>query len=123
MFQLTKTPAAIWWPVTVKWPNSSKPGDTVDMTFKVQFEVLPQSEGRAIDEALTEAEMKGDTSQRNTLMLRVVKNWDEDVVDEDGKPIPFSRDALEAALEFSWVRIGLNQAWTAFVNGDPRKGN
>lgn len=124
MFVLSDALPKIWWPVTVKWPSDTKPGETVEMNFRVLFEALAPEEARAIDEALTKAEIAGDASQRNALMQRVVKDWG-DVVEPDEKktPIPFSTDALTAALRFSWVRIGLNKAWTAFVAADHRLGN
>lgn len=124
MFVLSEEMPKIWWPVTVKWPSATKPGDTVDMKLRVLFEALAPEEARALDEAMTKAEIAGDISKRNDLMLRVVKDWAEVVEADDNKtPVPFSQEALVAALRLSWVRIGFNKAWSAFVAADHRLGN
>lgn len=124
MFQLAETLPQIWWPVTVKWPSATEPGATEDKTFKVLFAAIDREEGEALDEEVRKAELAGDTSKRDLLMLHVVKNWAEVYSPGDSKTLlTFSEDALKRALRISWVRIGFNRAWTGFVNADHRLGN
>ena len=54
---------------------------------------------------------------------RVVRNWDG-VVDDDGKPVPFTPEALEQALQHAWFRAGINKALSESQNGEEaRQGN
>lgn len=125
MFELTTEPLRHWWPVKVKMPSGTiyeEAGHMVEREFKVLFEALPQEEGLALDAEARAAEIAGDTSKRNLLMLRVVHNW-ADVVDKAGKPVLFSKERLVAMLATSWTRIGLSRAWVAYLAADPALGN
>jgi hypothetical protein len=115
-----------WWPVTVAvpHPDQKRAGEMLEMTFKLQFESLPRDEAKALYEqarALPAAEAE---AQSHADLLRVVKDWDEDVVDDAGRPVPFSAEALQQLLQISWYRLGVYRAWAASQVGEAaRRGN
>lgn len=110
-----------WWPVKVAipHPDKDKAGEQIEMEFRMQFETLPRDEADRIAEL-----MKGDPSQVHADLKRVACDWDENVVDDGGKPVPFSVEALDQALQISWFRLALYRAWGAsLVDDAARLGN
>lgn len=122
-FVLVENPT-YWWPVTIRIPDPSAAGKLIEQRMKVQF--APQNR----DEALKRQEFYAAlTTERDRIdaemadMLDIVKGWD-DVVDGNGNPVPFSADALRAALGKSWFRSGLNKALAESIVGiEPALGN
>jgi len=112
-----------WWPVTiaVPHPDLDRAGQMLEMTFRMRFEALPRDEARIMQERT--AKPAGE-EEPNADLLRVIKGWDEDVVDEAGKPVPFSAEALRSLLQVSWFRLGVYRAWAASLVGEAsRRGN
>ncbi len=110
-----------WWPVTVSVPNPDRDraGEMVEMTFRMRFEALPRDEALALQERAAGAE-----GSAHADMMRVVQGWDDDVVDDDGKAVPFSAEALQQLLQISWYRLGVYRAWAASLVGEaPKRGN
>lgn len=122
-FKLSKT-YFYWWPVTVFIPDPENAGQFLEQELKVQFEAQPR------DLELAEAEAVASTRKtvRELAELeigrfkRAIKNWDG-VLGEDGKPVPFSAEYLEAALQFPWFREGVTKAYTDSLSKGPRSGN
>lgn len=115
-----------WWPVTVAVPNPDpdRAGEMVEMTFKMQFETLPRDEALALQERTAKAAGAEAEGAAYADLMRVVKGWDGDVVDENGCLVPFTLEALQQLLQVSWYRLGVYRAWTASLVGEaPRRGN
>lgn len=112
-----------WWPVEVKLPHAEIPGKIVTQSFTMQFEAIGADEANAIwaeIEALPVAER---AARRHDELVRVSKDW-RDVTGEDGSEVPFTEQALRAALQFSWFRVGLTEAYSRSLSADAaRKGN
>ena len=124
-FVLSKT-HLYWWPVTiaVPSPDRERAGEMVEMTFKMQFEALPRDEARAMYERLEALPAGKAETQTHADLMRVVKNWDEDVVDDAGRPVPFAPEVFAQMLQISWYRLGVYRAWTAsLVSEAPKRGN
>lgn len=98
MFVVVDNPVVAW-PVKI---THQVDGKDVEGTFNVTFELLSDEENdRLTDE---------DSSMR-TLVMRVVKSWDEQVVDADKKPIPFSAEALQKFISIGFRRMALVGAY------------
>ena len=122
-FTLSKT-IRYWWPVTVSIPDPANPGKCIKQTLKVLFE--PKNQDAAIS-AYKHLEEIPDVHDRlvaeRDMLAGVVKDW-ADVVDDDQTPMPFSQEALNAALQQGWFRTGLNRALTESLTGEEaRLGN
>ena len=122
-FTLVENPT-FWWPVTVRVPDPEAPGKTVSQDLRVQFAPKTRDEEIALQEkfaALTSERDRADAEIAN--WLDIVKGWDG-VVDGNGNPVPFSAEALRAALQRSWFRVGLGEAFTASAFGlEAKRGN
>lgn len=121
-FKIAKT-HRYWWPVTVRVPDPENAGQFLEQTLRLELEPLPRTEALAAQEALAELTTGREmVDHENNQTLRVVKNW-EGVVDDQGT-VPFSEDALRAALEHSWFRIAAARAIADSLNGEAaRLGN
>ena len=52
----------------------------------------------------------------------VIIGWDG-IVNENGKPILYSKNALENVLDIPWVGKAVLEVWITAINGDPALGN
>lgn len=122
-FKLAKS-YRYWWPVTVQMPDPASPGSFLTQELRVEFEPLPQDEAIAIDEAGAALRSMREINDHGVqYMRRVVRGWDG-VEDEDGKPVPFSVELLEQALQHAWFRSALHRALRESQNGEAaRLGN
>lgn len=121
-FKLAKT-HRYWWPVTVRVPDPENAGQIIEQTLRVELEPLPRDEALAAQEAggtLTTA--RAAVEHEITQTLRVVRNWDG-VVDESGT-VPFSPEAMRAAMQHTWFREAVSRAIADSLNGEAaRLGN
>lgn len=115
-----------WWPVKVRIPvaDLEQAGAIEEQELRVQFE--PQSRDEAVAAARA-YERARTTIERGDLEIAqlkaVTRDWDG-VVDETGKPVAFSPEALDMALQTSWFRVALFTAHTQSLNGEEaRLGN
>lgn len=122
-FVLSEKPR-YWWPVVVRRPDPNNAGKIVEEKLKVLFE--PQNRDEAI--ATQEARLQLQTPQEiaaheHQQLLDIVKSWDE-VEDADKNPIPFTPENYLWALQQSWFRTGIFQAYADSLNGvEARLGN
>ena len=98
MFKVVENPIVAW-PVKI---THQVDGKDVEGVFGVTFELLSDEE----NDKLTDE----DPSMK-TLVMRVVKGWDEQVVGEDSKPIPFSAEALQKFISIGFRRMALVGAY------------
>lgn len=115
-----------WWPVKVRMPNPDprRAGQVVEYQFKVQFEDIGTTEA---DEILTEIAalpQNERAARQHDLLLRVVKDWDQDIVDEGGAAVPFSDAMLRQLMNNIWFANGMWRAWGDAQRAEAgRKGN
>lgn len=115
-----------WWPVTVSvpHPDKDKAGEMLEMKFRVQFAALPREEANAIAERIRSLPVEEAEQEQFAELKRVVKDWDEDVIDDDDAPIPFSADAFNQLLEISWYRLAIYRAFAeSMIAQGGRRGN
>lgn len=123
-FVLAKTPR-YWWPVTVRIPDPDQPGQLMQQQFKMLF--VPKDQEAALDEArmIDAIENLADRVRAERAMLcQVCAGWDEDVVGDDGKPVPFTAENLDLAMRQPWFRSAVNAAYIESLSGQSaRLGN
>ncbi|MCM2431954.1 hypothetical protein [Agrobacterium rosae] len=113
-----------WWPVTVRAPHPDEPGKILERTLKMLFEPQNREDAIAAQEAHEKLTTQREREAHEVKQLVVVcKNWD-DVVDKDGGAIAFTPETLTQALNISWFRQGVYQAYSESLRGDEaRLGN
>lgn len=108
-----------WWPVKVSIPHPTNAGQMLEQTFKMQFEAQPRDEAIKHQTEYNGLEtIEQQASHDHEQLRRLCKNWD-DVEDEHGKPVPFSEDAFNAAIQHIWFRTGVYRAYAESLNGAP----
>lgn len=137
MFKMVKTLTA-WWPVKVYEPDPEKPGQFVEHSFEIEFEILDRdqvdeharqraaifddAEGEPSPERLREIERKLDERQTKEFQ-RCVRNW-RGVLDDEGNVFPFTNENLLVALKRNNIREGILVAYREAVDtGKARLGN
>lgn len=119
MFVLTST-HRFWWPVTVMSPDPVLTGQLVKQEFEIRFEAMPQDEAIKLQAELAALPPEEYLPRQHEQLLRVVKDWRE-VNDESGDAVPFSEDAFRQALQHSWFRTGVWQAYYDGLNGTEKQ--
>lgn len=113
-----------WWPVKVRIPDPEVAGKIIEQTLKIQFEPKGRDEALASDEVyreLTTAKDRADHEQKQ--LMDVCKGWD-DVVDADKSAVAFTEENFRLALQQSWFRTAVYQAYADSLNGqEARLGN
>ena len=115
-----------FWPIKVRLPaeDAWRAGTVTEFTFKAQFEAIDSEESKAIKDQVANLPVEERLEHQHDLLLRVVVGWDEDIVDADNQPIPFSTEMLEELLRDQWVSLAFWRAWGEALTGDgARKGN
>ncbi len=117
-FQMT-TRRQYWWPVRVRYPDPDpkKAGQVTEETFNALFEEIGFDASIALDEELAALSPKERQKREHEHLTRIVKGWDDGVVDENKQPVPFSAEALHAALQSVFVRTGLYAAYMQSLAG------
>jgi hypothetical protein len=122
-FKLAKT-YRYWWPVTVRIPDPAAPGEIIEQKFQVELQPMPQDEWLASQEESAKiTTLRGVTEHGVSQIKRIVTNWDG-VVDDDARPVPYSTEGLEMALQHAWFRAAIQKALADSQNGEAaREGN
>ena len=122
-FKLAKT-YRYWWPVTVQIPDPETPGKIIEQQLKIEFEPMAQADLTTAQEESAKLKTLREVTDHGIRQIeRVICDWDG-VVDDDGKPVPFTAEALEQALQHAWFRTGINKALSESQNGEEaRQGN
>lgn len=127
------------WPVNVLEPDQDNPGKLVEHTFTARFELISRDEAIATDRKRTEIVLKMagvddpdalfkireelDAHDR-VAMLRVLRGWEDDLCDENRKPIPFNDATVSAVLNHGRVHAAFNRAYQDAISEDKaRLGN
>ncbi|MFZ1681508.1 MAG: hypothetical protein WAT70_10855 [Rhizobiaceae bacterium] len=101
------------WPVVIRLPSPDMPGSLDEHGFVALFEAISLDEAEKV-----ERETGGDiVAGQKALIARVLKGW-RDVVAEDGQPLAFGAEALDAALAEPWFRNGLINAYAQALRGE-----
>jgi hypothetical protein len=115
-----------WWPVNVRFPDpdAKKAGEVLVQTFRAQFEEIGRDEAQRLQDEIAALPPAEQDARQLDLLTRVIRGWDEDVVDETEQPIPFAIEELKAALQSGYFRIAVYRAYLESLTGEAaRKGN
>lgn len=115
-----------WWPVKVRMPDPDpkRAGNVQEFSFKAQFEAIGTEEADALIAEVNALPLNERSARQHDLLLRVTKDWNEDVIDNDKAPFPFSEDALRELLDMGWFAAGMWRAWGDSQRAEGgRKGN
>jgi len=111
-----------WWPVTVRRPDEDQPGKMTEETFTARFKALGAERADELDAAATAAGLSIFARVKITIK-EVLVGW-KDIVDDGRAEMPFSAEALNAAVQLPWFRDGVTKAYGEAVTGqEPRQGN
>ena len=122
MFRLAAVPT-MKRTVTVRAPDPEIADKIVEQTFTAHFRVLTNDEIRAFDEARTKLSYDEAMADPFAFQKLVLTGWGEDVVDADGTPIPYSKEARDRALELPWFAKAVRDEYARGLAGEPRLGN
>ncbi|MER8964494.1 hypothetical protein NKI25_02020 [Mesorhizobium sp. M0808] len=113
-----------WWPIKIELPDPDKPGKWKTMSYTHQFAGVGEDEANALNkeiEALPTAEAK--RAREHDLLIKASRGW-RDVVGEDGNEVEYSEDVFRDALQQTWYRVALYNAYAAsLASPEARKGN
>lgn len=113
-----------WWTVNVRVPDPAAHGTFTVQKLKVLFQPTSREAALAAAEARTEITSARELVEHDAAQIEaIVQGWDG-VVDPDGQPVPFSREALRLAIDNSWFRTAIEAAFTESLYGEAaRLGN
>ncbi|WP_226781835.1 hypothetical protein [Oceaniglobus trochenteri] len=122
-FQLVENPK-YWWPVTARVPSETMPGTFEVQKLKILFTPMPHDEVVEAQEVYASLKSESERNDHEKAQLRrICSDW-ADVIDDDKKPVPFTRDRLDAALQQEWFRKGVYAAFGESQNGqEAARGN
>jgi hypothetical protein len=109
-----------WWPVKVESPNPDlkMAGKMIEQEFKMKFVALPRAEFKDIQAEQVNMTMQERIEHEHDLIMRVCLDWDDNVVDEDGNAVGFSKEVLSDLMSDTYFRIGLYTAFSKAMSGE-----
>lgn len=122
MFKIA-TKHTFLWPVTVTMPDPAKPGAVVTSTFTAKFLAITSAEAAVIDARIRQDYPDDYEAHTSDYVLDVMLDW-QDVVDESGQAVPFTKELLAQQLGLGWFRRAITDAYIEAMNGQAaRQGN
>ncbi|MCD1634490.1 hypothetical protein K7H91_11975 [Martelella mediterranea] len=113
-----------WWPVKVRMPDTDNPGKFATYELEILFE--PESQDKAIARLEAAAKL---TAPRERMeherkqLFDVCKDW-RGVEDDDERALTFNADNFGRAINQSWFRQAVYNAYADSLNGEEaRLGN
>lgn len=112
------------WPVKVRFPSQSTPGEYEVEQFIGHFKLIGRERAVELGEAMEAARREGPraaAAQEISQIAEVMEGWG-DVIDAEKAPVPFSVEALTAACRHPQVVAAINEAYVEGAAGG-RLGN
>lgn len=109
MFKLMKE-ATYWWPVKIKRPSETTPGEFEESTLRVRYRYFKESEHDALLGVLSERAKAGTPISDADFSRRVVCELG-DVAGEDGQLLPPTPQLLNQVLDEPGVARAIVQAY------------
>lgn len=110
MFKKAAPSSTYDWPVVVNVPEDG--GRWSRHTFVAKFKRFTKDEANALTERIGEEKANGEPYEHLDLACEVMAGWNEDVVDADGKPIPYSEQELRELCNLYPMTVGaIFSAW------------
>lgn len=114
------------WPIDISVPDPANPGKFLKQKMTGKFRFISRDEAYRQRDFLAGLKSEEEREQHEHDVIRTALiGWNEnDVLDEDGQPVPFSSEALEQAIQLHWFRQGVYRAYEKAMLGDgARRGN
>ena len=114
------------WPVKVKVPDQARPGQVNTQQFVMEFEALPSTRAAELDAERNALATEDERAAFDIdFLVKVSRDWDDSVVDEAGKPVPFAAETLRDLLrQWGFVRVAVYRAYLEGMSGgEARLGN
>ncbi len=108
--------------VTIRVPDPDVADKLVEQTLTVLFRIMSPNEVSQFDERVRALPMEERARNPHGFLKQIVIGW-EDVADAGGKPVPFTPEALEAALQLPWFPAPVAEEYWRAMAGQPRLGN
>lgn len=108
------------WPVKIRVPDPERAGEIAEQEFTATFLAMPLDEAEALDEEIDALKPRSQVHRRNYVLRRVLVGWDG-VEGDDGAAVAFSPASLDAAIQHSWFRIGVYQAYFQSLQGEAQR--
>ncbi|MER8946094.1 hypothetical protein [Mesorhizobium sp. M0959] len=113
-----------WWPVKIERPDPVNPGKWQTQSYTHEFVGVSEDEAKELEKeiaALATAEEK--SARQHDLIMKASRNW-RDVIDDHKNPVEFTEELLRQALQDTWYRVGLYNAYaSSLASPAARKGN
>lgn len=127
------------WPVKVIEPDPKRPGKLIEHEFTAHFAIIDPAQAKETDakrRALLQ-QITPDTDLEDLKDLQslleahdfaaldeVLRGWGSDLIDDDGKPIPYNSTNLKMVYAFPRVKNAFNRAYQEAISEDKaRLGN
>jgi len=112
MFKVTKLDSLLW-PVEIDMPRDNGTAETDTHRVKIRYRYLSTADYEEATSAVLAIGSDVDYRQ-------FVLGW-EDVFDADGKPMAFSKAALDEVMQERWIAAAINAGFRDCQNAGLRK--
>lgn len=113
------------WPVKISRPHPTNAGDVETQTFTGHFRLLDDEAGARLAAGIDGAmrSVAAIVASEKAQIRATLIGWDDRVVDESHRPIPFGPDALENMMRWMPFRRAVIAAYAEAVRAGPAEGN
>lgn len=117
MFKLVKDRTA-WWPVT--WDGVNEDGEIIENRVEVKFLIIGRKEFKKLfmDAGSDQDADQDDEAINREVAQRIMKDW-KGIGDENGEPLPFEPEWVEAWLDQSMVPVAVLNAYMRLMAAAP----
>jgi hypothetical protein len=115
MFKFDPNPT-FWWPIKVRVPSALVPGQYDTQEFRALFRLRGTADIEAVARAIADLPEAERYAATLTDTSSTIIDW-ADVVDGDGRAVPFSAAQLRALLDHPAVMRAVQVAWAEAVYG------
>lgn len=103
----------VMWPVTIRLPVD---GGVEEVEVGVRYRLLTRDERKAMESLASDAEAEA-------FLMEHITGWDERWGDDEGNPLPFSRENLAAVLQQPPIERALTMGLIQASVGAPPKNS
>lgn len=117
MFKLV-TELVAPWPVHIDVVRED--GTVGQEVFRAHFVRMPESEFETLFAPIEPVQGEGLRAHNRKMIHRIMRGW-ADVVGADGKPIPYSAEAVDQLLDFPNIGLAMTVAYVGFHRAQPKE--
>ncbi|MER9047589.1 hypothetical protein NKH89_09975 [Mesorhizobium sp. M0923] len=112
------------WPVKIHRPDPVNPGKWQIQSYTHEFVGIGEDDAKALEKEIEDLKTPEERRAReHDLLIKASRGW-RDVIDESKNPIEYSEELLRQALQDTWYRVGLYNAYVgSLASPEARKGN